>query len=124
MARVLIADDDPWMLELLTFALEDAGYSVFSVDDGDLVLDRAKIEKPDVIVLDGIMPGRDGLDVLRDLRADSALGQTCIIMLSARKRQDDVVGGLKEGADDYLTKPFLPEELITRVEKHLARQRA
>lgn len=122
MARVLIADDDDLLVELVTFTLESRGHEVLVADDGEMALERALSEKPDLIVLDGMMPGRDGLEVLRELRQNHELSGTPIIMLSARKQERDVVGGLAGGADDYLVKPFMPEELAVRVNKAL-RQR-
>ncbi len=119
MARVLIADDDDLLIELVTFTLESRGHEVVTADDGDLAIERAQAERPDLIVLDGMMPGRDGLEVLRELRQDRELANVPVIMLSARKQERDVVGGLAQGADDYLVKPFMPEELAMRVTKAL-----
>ncbi|MCB1884268.1 MAG: response regulator [Geminicoccaceae bacterium] len=122
MARVLIADDDDLLVELVTFTLEGRGHEVLVADDGEMALERAFSDKPDLIVLDGMMPGRDGLEVLRELRRDSGTSGIPVIMLSARRQERDVVGGLAQGADDYLVKPFMPEELAVRVGKAL-RQR-
>ena len=122
MARVLIADDDDLLVELVTFTLEGRGHEVLVADDGEMALERAFSEKPDLIVLDGMMPGRDGLEVLRELRRDGSTSNIPVIMLSARRQERDVVGGLAQGADDYLVKPFMPEELAVRVGKAL-RQR-
>ena len=97
MARVLIADDDDLLIELVTFTLESRGHEVVTADDGDLAIERAQAERPDLIVLDGMMPGRDGLEVLRELRQDRELANVPVIMLSARKQERDVVGGLAPG---------------------------
>ena len=117
--RVLVADDDEMLLELVSYTLEAHGYEVITAEDGEDALEKVGSFAPDLIVLDGIMPGMDGLEVLRRLRA-AAAPDTPVIMLSARKQQQDVVGGLALGANDYLVKPFMPEELAVRVGKLLA----
>lgn len=122
MARVLVADDDDLLVELVTFTLESRGHEVIAADDGETALARAIGEQPDLIVLDGLMPHRDGLEVLRELRQDSTLAHIPVIMLSVRKQERDVLDGLVVGADDYIVKPFMPEDLAARV-NHALRQR-
>jgi DNA-binding response OmpR family regulator len=118
MARILVVDDDELLVELVTFTLESHGHEVLTAEDGTEALELATSEQPDVVVLDGMMPGADGLDVLRQLRQNAGLSLP-VIMLSARKQERDVVGGLAEGANDYLVKPFMPEELAMRIQKVL-----
>lgn len=118
MARILVVDDDELLVELVTFTLESHGHEVLTAEDGAEAIELATSEQPDVVVLDGMMPGADGLDVLRQLRQDAGLSLP-VIMLSARKQERDVVGGLAEGANDYLVKPFMPEELAVRIQKVL-----
>jgi DNA-binding response OmpR family regulator len=118
MARVLVVDDDELLVELVTFTLESHGHEVMTAEDGIEGIELAAREAPDIIVLDGTMPGADGLDVLRQIRR-MAGNRLPVIMLSARKQERDVVGGLAEGADDYLIKPFMPEELAERIGKVL-----
>ena len=118
MAHVLVVDDDELLVELVTFTLEGHGHTVLTAEDGADAFEIAVRERPDVIVLDGMMPGADGLDVLRRLRHEAGLDLP-VIMLSARKQERDVVGGLAEGASDYLVKPFMPEELAMRIQKAL-----
>ena len=118
MARILVVDDDELLVELVTFTLESHGHEVITAEDGAEAFELATSEQPDVVVLDGMMPGADGLDVLRQLRQDAG-PDLPVIMLSARKQERDVVGGLAEGANDYLVKPFMPEELAVRIQKVL-----
>jgi len=118
MAKILVVDDDELLIELVTFTLEDHGHSVLTAEDGEAAIEALTRERPDVVVLDGMMPGIDGLDVLRRLRREAGMTLP-VIMLSARKQERDVVGGLAEGANDYLVKPFMPEELAVRVQKVL-----
>ncbi|HRY22884.1 MAG: response regulator [Geminicoccaceae bacterium] len=118
MARVLVVDDDELLVELVTFTLEGHGHTVLTAEDGADAFEIAVRVRPDVMVLDGMMPGADGLDVLRRLRREAGLDLP-VIMLSARKQERDVVGGLAEGASDYLVKPFMPEELAMRIQKAL-----
>lgn len=116
MARVLVIDDDELLVELVTFTLESHGHEVLTAEDGTEAIDIVTRERPDVVVLDGMMPGADGLDVLRRIRREAGMTLP-VIMLSARKQERDVVGGLAEGANDYLVKPFMPEELAARILK-------
>jgi DNA-binding response OmpR family regulator len=115
---VLVADDDPRLLRLVQRNLELSGYRVLTAGDGSAALKMAEAEKPDVLVLDIMMPGVDGLEVCRRVREFSTAP---IIMLTARDGEDDKVQGLDTGADDYLTKPFSSPELVARVRAQLRR---
>ncbi|MCU1430343.1 MAG: Two-component system response regulator MprA [Actinomycetia bacterium] len=117
--RVLVADDDRAIRASLVRALELEGYSVVAVADGAAALDAARTEPPDVLVLDVMMPGIDGLTVCRVLRAER--DRTPILMLTARTETSDRVAGLDAGADDYLPKPFELDELLARLRALLRR---
>ena len=119
--RVLIADDEPNQLELLSFNLMQAGFEVIRADNGQEALDKARDEKPDVMIVDWMMPLMSGVDVCRQLRADSDTRFLPIIMLSARGEEGDRTLGLDNGADDYMAKPFSPRELISRIKALLRR---
>ena len=121
MAKILIADDDALLQELLRFKLETAGHEVIIASNGDEALTFAREQSPDVVVLDSMMPIKTGPEVLRALKADDATRDMTVIMLTARKGQADIVEALRGGAADYITKPFLPEELAVRVEAALLR---
>jgi DNA-binding response OmpR family regulator len=112
---VLVADDDADIRELVAFKLEQAGYDVTSVGDGAAALDAIRANPPRLAVLDVMMPGLSGIDVLRQVRADESLGAVRIILLTARSRDLDVDAGFASGADDYVIKPFSPKELVHRV---------
>ena len=118
MRRVLIVDDDPKVCETLDRYLAHAGYKTASALDGAKALEMTRTFAPDLIVLDLMLPQIDGLEVCRTLRASS---QVPIIMLTARTTEHDKLTGLSLGADDYLTKPFSPRELVARVEAVLRR---
>lgn len=109
---VLVADDDPRLLKLIQRNLEIANYRVVTVSDGPSVLRQAEAEEPDLYVLDIMMPGLDGREVTRRLREFSIAP---VLMLTAKDTEDDKVAGLEAGADDYLTKPFHPKELLARI---------
>ena len=113
--RVLVADDDPDIKELVAYRLERAGYDVITADDGLSALALAVEHRPDVAVLDVMMPGLDGHGVTRGMREHEATARTPIILLTARVQDADVARGLAAGADDYLKKPFSPHELRSRV---------
>lgn len=112
---VLVADDDEDIRDLVAFKLETAGYAVETVSDGDGAWARVQEVRPALAVLDVMMPGLSGLDVLRRIRADEALAGTHVILLTARAREVDVDAGFSTGADDYIVKPFSPRELLHRV---------
>ena len=115
---ILVVDDEPRIVELARDYLEHAGFRVITANDGRGALDVARHDRPDLIVLDLGLPGLDGLDVTRELRRD---GSIPIVMVTARDDELDKVLGLELGADDYLTKPFSPRELVARVKAVLRR---
>jgi DNA-binding response OmpR family regulator len=115
---VLVVDDEPRIVELARDYLEHAGFAVMTAVDGPSALTAVRIRKPDVLVLDLGLPGMDGLDVARAIRRDSMLP---IIMLTARDDELDRILGLEIGADDYVTKPFSPRELVARIRAILRR---
>jgi len=119
MATVLIVDDDPKLLNMLRRTLAYEGFRVLTATDGNDALAQAYAHHPDVMVLDWMMPGLDGLGVIKQLRALN--DQTLVLMLTARDAVEDRVEGLETGADDYLAKPFAPAELIARVHALLRR---
>jgi DNA-binding response OmpR family regulator len=119
MQTILVVDDEPKITQLVRDYLERAGFSVQGARDGREALMRARTARPDLIVLDLGLPGLDGLDLTRQLRRDSSVP---IIMLTARDDEADRVAGLELGADDYVTKPFSPRELVARVRAVLRRQ--
>jgi DNA-binding response OmpR family regulator len=121
-ATVLVADDEPHLLRLVKFRLEREGYRVLTAADGDAALQVARDERPDLCVLDVMMPKRSGFDVLRELRADERFNTTKVIMLTARAQDRDVDAGFSLGADDYVTNPFSPNELRVRISAHLNRR--
>jgi DNA-binding response OmpR family regulator len=119
-ARILVADDDPKVASLVRTYLERAGHSVAVVHDGRAALVECRRRRPDLTVLDVMMPLLDGHDVCHVLRSES---DTPIIFLTARTAEDDLISGLALGADDYVTKPFSPRELVARVDAVLRRSR-
>jgi two-component system, OmpR family, phosphate regulon response regulator PhoB len=121
---VLVADDDADIRDLVAFKLEQAGLEVIAVEDGETALEEARAKQPELAVLDISMPGLSGIDVCRMLRADPATAGMLIIMLTARVQERDVEGGFSAGADDYVTKPFSPRELVSRIQALLSRTRA
>ena len=120
MPTILIADDDELLAALVQFKLEAAGHRVVIAENGAIALDAVKRKQPDLIVLDAMMPVLTGSEVLTQLKTDPAYATIPVIMLTARRNQEDVVAALRGGAADYLTKPFIPEELLVRVETALA----
>ena len=121
MSRILVVDDDPQIVRLVRSYLEQSGFAVISAGDGEAALHMARSERPDLIVLDLMLPRRNGLDVTRALRSDPALAATPILMLTARVEDVDRIIGLELGADDYVTKPFNPREVVARVKAILRR---
>jgi DNA-binding response OmpR family regulator len=119
---VLAADDDEDILELVAFRLERSGYTVLRARDGEEALRLALEAKPDLAVLDVMMPKLDGFELTRRLRADDATSRMPIILLTARTQDADVQAGFDAGADDYLRKPFSPQELRARVQAILGRR--
>ncbi|MFC1996760.1 response regulator transcription factor [Chloroflexota bacterium] len=121
MSRILVVDDDHEIVRLVKAYLENAGYTVLVAYDGETALHTLRREHPDLLVLDLMLPDRDGWDLTRLIRADQNLAETPIIMLTARVEDSDKIVGLEIGADDYVTKPFNPREVIARVRALLRR---
>ncbi len=124
MAKVLVVDDEPDAVELVSFNLKAAGYEVVTADDGNEAIKRARQHAPDLVLLDVMLPEVDGLEVCKLLRRDPVTSGVPIIMLTAKAAEIDRVLGLELGADDYMTKPFSPRELILRVKNLLKRRQA
>ena len=120
-ANILIADDEPNQLELMSFNLSNAGYSIIKATNGKEAIELIENHSPDLIILDWMMPKMSGIDVCRTLRSRSETKQIPIIILSARSEDSDKSLGLDTGADDYISKPFSPKELISRVKALLRR---
>ncbi|MXP13961.1 phosphate regulon transcriptional regulatory protein PhoB [Altererythrobacter confluentis] len=114
-AKLLLVEDDPSLAELLEFRFQNEGYDVRSTPDGDEALILAAEDVPDLVILDWMIEGTSGIEVCRRLRRDKATAHVPIIMLTARENEDDRIRGLETGADDYVTKPFSPRELLARV---------
>jgi DNA-binding response OmpR family regulator len=112
-AHILVADDDDLLGELLRFKLESAGHQVTIIEDGRSALSEAQTGNYDLLVLDAMMPVLSGPEVLRELVASGS--SLPVVMLTSRKGQDDIIAALNAGARDYLTKPFIPDELLVRV---------
>jgi two-component system alkaline phosphatase synthesis response regulator PhoP len=119
--RILVVDDDPQIVRLVRSYLEQAGYVVYTAGDGEAALHMLKRERPDLVVLDLMLPKRDGWAVTRWLREQENLAATPILMLTARIADEDKLLGLELGADDYLTKPFNPREVVARARAILRR---
>ena len=119
--RLLVADDDRDIRDLVAFKLQQAGFTVETVEDGLAALTSARASRPALAVLDVMMPGLSGVDVARELRADPGTARVPIIMLTAKAQERDVEAGFASGADDYVVKPFSPRELVSRVHAVLAR---
>lgn len=124
MAKVLVVDDEPDAVELVSFNLKAAGYEVVTADDGNEAVKRARQHVPDLVLLDVMLPEVDGLEVCKLLRRDPVTAGVPIIMLTAKAAEIDRVLGLELGADDYMTKPFSPRELVLRVKNLLKRRQA
>ena len=122
-ATILIVDDEAAQLELLRYNLEKAGFNTVQADNGRAAIELIEETDPDLVVLDWMMPEASGIDVCRELRARSGTRLLPIIMLSARGEEGDRALGLDTGADDYITKPFSPRELVSRVKALLRRAR-
>ena len=120
-ARVLVVEDSADIADLLRHYLERAGHVVDQLGSGAEAIDRARRQPPDLVLLDVMLPGLDGMEVCRRLRADSTTSAIPILMLTARGEEADRVRGLELGADDYVTKPFSPKELVARVAALLRR---
>jgi DNA-binding response OmpR family regulator len=120
-SKILVVDDEPEAVELVEFNLEQAGFAVITAADGTEALNKARTHSPSLIVLDLMLPEIGGLEVCKMLRRDAATAGIPIIMLTAKAAEIDRVLGLELGADDYITKPFSPRELVLRIKKLLQR---
>lgn len=119
--KILVVDDDPAISEMLTIVLEAEGFEPVAVTDGAVAVDAFRAESPDLVLLDLMLPGMNGIDICRVIRQESAVP---IVMLTAKTDTVDVVLGLESGADDYINKPFKPKELIARLRARLRRTEA
>ncbi|MBA3366960.1 MAG: response regulator [Actinobacteria bacterium] len=119
---ILVADDDPDILSLVAFRLERSGYDVVTASDGEEALRLAVERTPDLAVLDVMMPKMTGYDVTRGVRSNEATRRMPVILLTARVQEADVARGFEAGADDYLKKPFSPQELRARIQAALGRR--
>ncbi len=119
--RILVVDDDRQIVRVVQSYLEQAGMTTFAAYEGDQAMHMIRTERPDLIVLDLMLPRRDGWEITRQLRADERLADISILMLTARVEDTDKIEGLELGADDYLTKPFNPLEVVARVRAILRR---
>ena len=119
--KILIVDDEKQLVSLVSLHMKMSGYEVLSAKDGEEALTIAKEEAPDLIILDLMLPKMDGWEVCKRLRTESNIGDIPVIMLTARSEAGDKLKGFECGADDYVTKPFSPRELVARVKRVLAR---
>jgi len=119
--RILIVEDEREIRDLLAHYLRKEGFSPIAAGDGETALSLARRERPDLVLLDILLPSADGLDVLRSIRADSRIGNTPVVMLTAKGDETDRVVGLELGADDYIPKPFSPREVVARIKAILRR---
>jgi two-component system response regulator MtrA len=120
-ALIVVADDDVDIRDLVEFKLATLGHQIVTVADGSSAVDACRTSHPDLAVLDVMMPGLTGLEAVREIRNNPALKDIPVILLTARAQQSDVQTGYDSGADDYITKPFSPKDLASRVEALLAR---
>jgi DNA-binding response OmpR family regulator len=121
MAKILVAEDEQHIAEMITFKLSNGGHQVVRAHDGEEAVLLAGSESPDLILLDVMMPVLSGFEVLRQLKGNAALRGVPVIMVTAKGQERDVVNGLREGATDYIVKPFSLKELAARVEMVLQR---
>jgi len=122
--KILIIEDDPSTLRLIRYTLQQEGYQVLTASNGLEGLRKAKSEEPDLIILDAVLPGVDGFEICRRLRAEPQTAKLPILMVSAKARAIDKATGLKVGADDYITKPWHRPELVTKIAAMLQRNNA
>jgi DNA-binding response OmpR family regulator len=122
MAKILVAEDDKQIADMISFKLTNAGHKVVRAPDGEQAMASAKREMPDLILLDVMMPGLSGIEVLRRLKNDPLLRSVPVIMVTAKGHERDVLAGLRGGAADYIVKPFSLKELSARVELALRKE--
>jgi CheY-like chemotaxis protein len=120
--RILVVDDEPTLVRLMEFILAKQGHDMLAATNGEEALEMIRSEKPDLVVLDIMMPRIDGYEVARIMRADEVMCDIPIIMLSAKAQDHDIQKGLAVGVDEYITKPFAPEQLVAVVNEYLARR--
>jgi two-component system alkaline phosphatase synthesis response regulator PhoP len=121
--QILVVDDEEDILELITYNLMKEGYHVITAASGETAISKAHKEKPDLILLDLMLPGVDGLDVYRELKKKEDTSQIPIIMVTAKTEDADIITGLELGSDDYVTKPFSPKVLLARIKAVLRRKK-
>ena len=121
MQKILVIEDEVDIADLIRYNLERAGYEVFKAHDGITGTEACIKERPDLVVLDLMLPGRNGFAVFKEIRRDARTSHIPVIMLTAKAQTEDRIQGLEAGADDYLTKPFSPKELVLRVNAILRR---
>ncbi len=119
MAKILIADDSVAELQILQQTLQSTGHSIITVLDGEAAEEKIKSEKIDLIILDVIMPKKNGFQVCRDIKSNDQYKKIPIIMVTSKDQESDKFWGMKQGADEYLTKPFKPEDLLKAVKKYI-----
>ena len=119
--KIIVVEDEPDLVDVVTYNLEREGYSVLASQRGDEGLNLIRSEAPDLVLLDLMLPGMDGLSICRQMKSDSSMREIPIIIASAKGEESDVVIGLEMGADDYLAKPFSPRELLARIRAVLRR---
>ena len=117
--KILVVDDEVYILHILDFSLGAEGFDVITAADGEQALSRARSERPDLIVMDIMMPRLDGYETCQRLKSDPATKHIPVLLLTARGREEDRKRGMEAGADDYMTKPFSPNKLISRVSEML-----
>lgn len=122
--KIVLAEDEPQIARLIEFKLKKEGYQVTWKENGEEALKAIKADKPDLILLDVMMPVMDGYEVLRRLKEDENLRSIPVVMLTARAQERDVVKGIDMGAEDYITKPFHPAELLARVKRILGKKKS
>lgn len=120
--RILLVDDEPDILELISFNLEKEGFDVQTASNGRIALQKARLQKPDLVLLDVMMPEMDGMETCRELREDPQLKDVIIALLTARNEDYSQIAGFEAGADDYISKPIKPRVLVSRVKALLRRQ--
>ena len=123
MAKILVAEDEKQIADMIAFKLTNGGHKVIHAQDGEQAMTLAMTERPDLILLDVMMPGLNGLEVLRRLKGDPTMRSMPVIMVTAKGHERDVLNGLRGGAIDYVVKPFSLKELAARVELALGKDR-
>ena len=118
-ATILVVDDDPVILQLLQVNFEMEGFTVITAADGQEGVERTRADRPDIVVSDVMMPRMTGLELVAELKADPETAKIPVLLLTAKAQQADISAGLDQGADDYVTKPFEPLELVDRVNRLL-----